>query len=199
MASGTRERIIEAALRLFVERGVAGTPVTAIEAESGLASGSGSFYRHFKDKNELLLAVIEREMERVTTNKAPQLAEAPPAGDRSAGPLAAQLMNDLDFLAELRPMMAILMWERGKHRVLGARVQQAMVERGVDLGIADLLIQSRTPAVKDDLAAAATVMMSAMVGYFLSVEFFGSPPAGVGPEQFTNMLARLLVEPGSPS
>ncbi|GAA1690701.1 TetR/AcrR family transcriptional regulator [Fodinicola feengrottensis] len=194
MAAGTRERIIDAALRLFGERGVAATPVTAIEAAAGLASGSGSFYRHFKDKNELLLAVIEREMARVKKNL-PQLADLPRGDDRSAAPLAAQLMSDLDFLADLRPMMAILMWERGHPSELSTKVRGAMVERGVELGVADLLVQSRTPAVKDDLEAAATVMMYAMVGYFLATDFFGAAAGGVSAERFTTTLARLMVDP----
>jgi hypothetical protein len=42
-------------------------------------------------------------------------------------------------------------------------------------------------------------MMSAVVGYFLTVEYFGQPPAGVGAEQFTGMLARLLIEPPDPA
>jgi AcrR family transcriptional regulator len=193
MAAGTRERIIDAALRLFAERGVAGTPVTAIEAEAGLAAGSGSFYRHFRDRNELLLAVVEREMARVKKTL-PQLADLPDRTDTSARPLASQLMSDLDFLAELRPMMAILMWERGRQQELGDRVRATMVERGVQMGVADLLVQSRTPAVQEDLAAAATVMISAMVGYFLTVDFFGEAPGDVGPERFTTMLARLLVD-----
>src|SRR4051812_40543251 len=61
----TRERIMAVALDLFAERGVQGTPVTAIEAAAGLSPGSGSFYRHFRDRAELLTAVVEQEIARV--------------------------------------------------------------------------------------------------------------------------------------
>jgi AcrR family transcriptional regulator len=194
MAVGTRERIMDVALRLFAEQGVAATPVTAIEAGAGLSAGSGSFYRHFKDKAELLSAVVEREMVRVRKDPAKQVSQSPAHGPPATA-LAAQLRSDLDFLGELRPMMAILLWERGRAPELAARVQQMMVERGVEFGVADLLFQAPAATVKEDPAAAATVMMSAMIGYFLNVEYFGTSPADVGPERFTTMLARLLTDP----
>ncbi|WP_020669853.1 TetR/AcrR family transcriptional regulator [Amycolatopsis nigrescens] len=192
MAKGTRERIVEVAVRLFAERGVASTPVTAIESAAGLSPGSGSFYRHFKDRTELLAAVVERELTRVKKNPAVQVSQAgtqrPPAEA-----LAAQLLADLDFLRELQPLIAILMWERQRAPGVAERVRTLMVERGVELGMADLLFRAPADAVGEDPAAAATVMMSAMVGYFLSVEYFGSAPAEVDGQRFTNTLAKLLT------
>ena len=199
MASHTRERIMDVALQLFAEQGVAATPITAIEARAGLSAGSGSFYRHFKDKAELLAAVVDREMVRVRKDPDAQVSQAPDDVPPVQA-LATQLRADLDFLRELLPMMAVLMWERGRAPNLARRVQETMVEHGVELGIADLLLKAPTAVVKEDPSAAATVMMSAMVGYFLSVEYFGQPPAGVGPEPFTAMLARLLIDPsGEPA
>ena len=48
--SPTRERILDAALDLFVEQGVRGTTISDIERQVGLAAGTGSFYRHFPSK-----------------------------------------------------------------------------------------------------------------------------------------------------
>lgn len=186
---------MDVALQLFAAQGVAATPITAIEAGAGLSPGSGSFYRHFKDKSELLTAVVEREMIRVRKDPDAQVATAPP-GRSPAEALAIQLRADLDFLKELLPLMAILMWERGRELDLARKVQDTMVERGVELGIADLLLKAPAALVKADPAAAATVMMSAVVGYFLSVEYFGEPPAGIEAERFTTMLARLLIDEG---
>jgi AcrR family transcriptional regulator len=184
---------MDAALQLFAEQGVAATPITKIEASAGLSAGSGSFYRHFKDKNELLTAVVEREMGRVKKDPVVQVSAAP-ANLPPAEALAIQLRADLDFLRELLPMMAILLWERGRAPELARRVQETMNERGIELGIADLLLQAPSAPVRADPAAAAMVMMAAMVGYFLNVEYFGSPPADVGPERFTGTLARLMVD-----
>jgi AcrR family transcriptional regulator len=179
VASHTRERIMDVALQLFAEKGVAGTPVTAIEAGAGLSPGSGSFYRHFKDKEELLSAVVDRELVRIKKDPNAQVSAAP--RDRPpAEALAIQLHADLDWLQELLPMMAILMWERGRALNLARRVQETMVERGVELGIADLLFRAPVAAVKEDPAAAATVMMSAVVGYFLTAEYFNAASDQLG-------------------
>jgi AcrR family transcriptional regulator len=193
MGSHTRERIMEAALQLFAEQGVAATPITAIEAAAGLSAGSGSFYRHFKDKGQLLSAVVQREIVRVKKDPAAQVTHAP-ADMPADQALAIQLLADLDFLRDLLPLMAILMWERGRDPMLARQVEAAMVERGVELGIADLMFKAPAAAVREDPAAAATVMMSAMVGYFLNTEYYGRPAADVTPERFTRMLSRLLVQ-----
>jgi AcrR family transcriptional regulator len=57
----TRDRVLDAAFDLFAEVGFAGTTVSEIERRVGLAAGSGSVYRHFPSKDELLPAAIERE------------------------------------------------------------------------------------------------------------------------------------------
>src|SRR5262245_65363759 len=54
----TRERILDAALDLFIERGVDGTTVSDIERAVGLAAGTGSFYRHFRSKDDVLVASV---------------------------------------------------------------------------------------------------------------------------------------------
>jgi len=183
---------MDAALRLFVEQGVAATPVTAIEAASGLSPGSGSFYRHFGNKQDLLTAVVEREMAKARKDPATQVSAARP-GELPADVLARQIRADLDFLRDLEPLMIVLMWERGRAPEVAGRVQEVMVERGIELGVADLLTSVPAAAVADDPAAAAGVMMSAVVGYFLNVHYFGSEPAGVGADRFATTLARLLT------
>jgi len=190
----TRERIMTTALDLFARQGVAATPVTAIEAAAGLSAGSGGFYRHFTGKEQLLDAVVEHELLRVQNTKVPseQVAAAPEGTPRDKA-LAGQLLADLDFLRELGPLIAVLMWERDRAPEIAERVQTTMMDRGIELGIADLLLSSTNPLVVADPAAAATVMQSAMVGYFLSVEYFGAPPAGVDAARFTTTLAALLT------
>ena len=59
----TRERIKEAALPLFADRGLAGTSIAAIETAAGLAPRAGAFYRHFPGKQALF---EELARERIT-------------------------------------------------------------------------------------------------------------------------------------
>jgi AcrR family transcriptional regulator len=60
----TRERLVAEALRLFSAKGFEATSVSEIEAAAGLAAGSGALYRHFKSKNALLDAGIDRQLDR---------------------------------------------------------------------------------------------------------------------------------------
>lgn len=53
----TRERIIEKSATLFLKQGYSNTGITAILEASGIPKGS--FYFHFKSKNELGVAVAE--------------------------------------------------------------------------------------------------------------------------------------------
>lgn len=59
-ANATRQQIVEVADRLFYEHGYGATSFADIAGEVGLSRGN--FYYHFKTKDELLGAVIERRM-----------------------------------------------------------------------------------------------------------------------------------------
>ncbi|MCP9276818.1 TetR/AcrR family transcriptional regulator [Mycolicibacterium arenosum] len=54
----SRERILDAATEIAAERGYEGTSIGAVSANCGLPASS--IYWHFKDKDDLLGAVIER-------------------------------------------------------------------------------------------------------------------------------------------
>ncbi|MGH3562835.1 MAG: TetR/AcrR family transcriptional regulator, partial [Mycobacterium sp.] len=60
----TRERLVTEAMRLFGEQGYRATSVAQIEAAAGLAPGSGALYHHFKSKETLLDAGIDRQLDR---------------------------------------------------------------------------------------------------------------------------------------
>jgi len=54
----SRNRILDAATEIAAERGYEGTSIGAVSAKCGLPASS--IYWHFKDKDDLLAAVIER-------------------------------------------------------------------------------------------------------------------------------------------
>ena len=62
--TSTRERLITEAMRLFSEQGYRATSVAQIEAAVGLAPGSGALYHHFRSKDALLAAGIDRQLDR---------------------------------------------------------------------------------------------------------------------------------------
>src|SRR4051812_36064791 len=59
---GAREAILDAATRVFAERGYRGATVDAILAAAGLSKGA--FYWHFESKEELMRAVLAERVER---------------------------------------------------------------------------------------------------------------------------------------
>ena len=65
MTTSTRDRLIDEAMRLFGEQGYRATSVAQIEAAAGLAPGSGGLYHHFRSKEMLLEAGIDRQLDRM--------------------------------------------------------------------------------------------------------------------------------------
>ncbi len=53
----TRDRLLQAGLKLFTEQGYQKTSIAHIETEAGLAPRAGAFYRHFESKEALLKEV----------------------------------------------------------------------------------------------------------------------------------------------
>ena len=57
----SRQRILDATVEIAGERGYEGTSIAAVSAKCGLSASS--IYWHFKDKDDLIAAVIERSFE----------------------------------------------------------------------------------------------------------------------------------------
>jgi AcrR family transcriptional regulator len=57
----TRDKLFEAAARVFEEQGIGGASVEAIAAAAGFTRGA--FYSNFKSKDELIIAMLEDHVE----------------------------------------------------------------------------------------------------------------------------------------
>jgi AcrR family transcriptional regulator len=191
-APPTRERILDVALKLFAERGFAGTAVTDIEAGAGLSPGSGSFYRHFRSKEDVLDAVVAREIERARADRAvrPSHEASQPL---TAEALAERLVEGFDLLDRMRPLMAILSRDHGRFPDLVRQIRDLLVEGGIEHAASALSPVS--PAAAGAPEAVGSVVQAAQIGYYLSAQFFGTPPGGVDREQFARTLAELVIPP----
>ncbi|MGH3629771.1 MAG: TetR/AcrR family transcriptional regulator [Sciscionella sp.] len=77
----SRDRIIlEAATRLFAERGFAGVGVDALAAESGITGSA--VYRHFSSKDEILATLFDRLMDTLLMRMGDELPDAEEELDR---------------------------------------------------------------------------------------------------------------------
>ena len=65
-AEGKRERILEAAIKVFVAEGFYNAKVSQIAHQAGVADGT--IYLYFKSKDDLLINLFEDRMERVNAN-----------------------------------------------------------------------------------------------------------------------------------
>ena len=101
-APSRREMILEAAAQLFFERGFAATGIDDIGVAVGVTGPA--FYRHFGSKHDLLVALVERAVERLQEAVDRALEEA--AGDHERG---LQLLAEFgaDACVEDGPLTAI--------------------------------------------------------------------------------------------
>ena len=79
----TRDRLLDEAMRLFGERGYEATSVAEIERSAGLTPGAGGLFHHFRTKEAVLRAGIDRHLARLEAVR--QIRGAiPPLGDPRA-------------------------------------------------------------------------------------------------------------------
>ena len=93
----SRERILDAATEIAAERGYEGTSIALVSAKCGLPASS--IYWHFKNKDDLIAAVIERSF--AGWLKAWQVPGEGTARDRLVGlamQIAKALLDSPDFI-----------------------------------------------------------------------------------------------------
>ncbi len=171
MPSTTRDRILDAALELIQQQGFGGTTVTDIEELAGLSPGSGSFYRHFRSKEEVFREVFERELaRRSSAGRSSSAARSPTP--RSPDALTVQ---QLEYLTQVRPLMNLLAREHGRFPDLTRRIRSLLVDQGIAEEAEHLARDLPSGAYHDDPHALLAVVVSALTGYELSRGFFGRP------------------------
>src|SRR5271170_242410 len=102
----TRDKLFEAAARVFEEQGIGGVSIEAIAAAAGFSRGA--FYSNFKSKDELIIAMIEDHVERsirrnldllATHNKLADYIDALKSMDRSRqDPLARSPLLHMEMI-----------------------------------------------------------------------------------------------------
>ena len=87
-APSSRERILDAAVRVMRERGLANTTTKLIAAQAGLSEAM--LYKHFADKQQLFLSVLRERTPRARF-------EADAGGESLAAGLAALVADLMTF------------------------------------------------------------------------------------------------------
>jgi AcrR family transcriptional regulator len=177
----TREVLIDVALALFATDGYRGTTIRKIEEAAGLTPGAGGLYRHFKSKEELLLAAVER----YRADVAAFLARAPEVmrlGDvRSELLVAAKLSRE--FNERNDALLRVLILEQAAIPTQAQRHFQDAWEAAYRL-YARWLAERLGPATAVDVEAAAIQLFGSLAQYQVQMETFTHPPLDVDQDRF---------------
>jgi AcrR family transcriptional regulator len=190
-AATTRERILACALHSFARRGVSATSVVDIEEAAGLSPGSGGFYRHFRNKDDVLHAAVEAEIDRIRRAGEHHLDLT---DDDPRVELTRRLTRQLDDLALLDDLMLLLARDTEMVADLIPQIFEVMAQHGVNLDTEVLTRYMAAGAIPErDPDVLAAVLLSGALGYALARVFFGSPLGDVPAETFAATLADLVV------
>ena len=187
----TRNRLISAAIRLFAERGYAGTTVGQIEAEAGLAPRSGALYQYFGSKRELLDAAVERHVADI--DEMQSAADLLPLGDvRCELTLIARW--NLQDLRRRGDLYRFLRKEGDRFPELVERVYEHISERPLRRIADDLRGYFREAGVEEpDCEALVAVLVQSMSAYRAHEATFGKPPLDVDEERFVSTWVEVCL------
>src|SRR3954471_10999862 len=106
LAARRREEILDAAARLFAERGYSETDTQVLAEKLGV--GKGTLYRYFPSKRDLFLAAADRVMRRLRQRVDERLADIQEPFER----IAVGIRTFLEFCAEHPEYVELLVQER---------------------------------------------------------------------------------------
>jgi AcrR family transcriptional regulator len=190
--ASTPERILDAAINLFAERGYRGTSIGEIERAAGLAPRSGALYQHFKGKEDVLEKAIERQLAAV--DDLGSALEMLPLGDLRAELTLMARWN----LASLdrRAQLARFVHREGDR--LPAPLRRKLYDRLVERPYSQVVAWLRgriqnADAREPDLHALALIMVEPMSSYRSLRQLFGRIPGEVDDERFVDTWVEVCL------
>lgn len=190
MSNSTRERIIDEAMHLFSERGYAATSVARIEAAAGLTAGAGGLYHHFKSKEAVLAAGIERQLSRLDALRDIRRVLTPLGDLRSELILIARyILAELDSESELLRILATE--ARSRPKLLTKAVDQLVNStfHGFAAWIAE---RAERPVPEASPTTIATLGLGSLLSSRLLRDVFGVP-SPVDDEALVDGWVRLMM------
>jgi AcrR family transcriptional regulator len=186
----TRERLVIEAMRLFSAKGFDATSVSQIEAAAGLAPGSGALYHHFKSKEALLDAGIDRQLDR---RRAMQDIRALFAG---LGDLHAELTVLGRYLLtvvdeEIQLLQIAARTAAGRSARLDT-AYAALVE-GLNAELADWIAAWAPTLTREDCAVLAALGVNGILGTRFATNLFHQPATQFSDDRYLTEWTQLLA------
>jgi AcrR family transcriptional regulator len=188
--ASTRDRIVDEAMRLFSQHGYASTSVARIEAAAGLTAGAGGLYHHFKSKEAVLAAGIERHLARLDALRDIRRLLTP-LGDLKAELtlIGRYILAELDSEAQL---LRILVSEaRSRPELLTAAVDQ-LVNSSLE-GFAGWIAERSGPS---PAGASPTTLATLGLGSLLSNRLLRDVigvPSAIDDEELVGAWVQLML------
>ncbi len=182
-----RGRLLECAARLFREKGYSRTTVRDIAAEVGILSGS--IFHHFKNKDEILYAVMHEVV--LYMNSCLQQAVAQ-AGAEPRDRLRALIRTELAFIHAIRPdASAVLVYE---WRALSAERQAEIL--AIRQAYEELWLAEIGQAQRDGLTAVEPSVLRQLLHGAISWSTYWYKPSGeLSLEQLVERVLLLALTP----
>ncbi|MDQ8705411.1 TetR/AcrR family transcriptional regulator [Streptomyces sp. LHD-70] len=165
----SRQRILDATVEIAGERGYEGTSIAAVSSKCGLPASS--IYWHFKDKDDLIAAVIERSFEAWLLAVQLPGEEAGSPRERvtaMAAGIAKSLVEAPDFL-RLGLMLAL---ERRPAEPRG-RTVFLQVRETARAKVIEVIEELKPGLDADEVQALATYAVAGADGLFVQREILG--------------------------
>jgi AcrR family transcriptional regulator len=181
--TSTPQRILDAAMRLFAERGYRGTSVGEIERAAGLAPRSGALYQHFEGKEDVLEKAIERQLEAI--DDLGSALEMLPLGNLRAE-LTLMARWNLASLDRRRDL-ALFVHREGDRlpEALREKLYERLVGRPYEQVVGWLRDRVKESGAREpDLHALALIIVEPMSSYRSIGWVFGRVPGKVDDERF---------------
>ena len=179
----TRNLLIETALALFAAEGVRATTVRKIERAAGLSPGAGGMYRHFRSKDELLLAAVETYYREVLAfvETLPGMLELDDL--RAELRLAASLFKEFnerhDALVRVMLLDGLDIPEQARTRM------EESWEQGYAL-YADWLRRRLGPQTRLDIEATSIQLFGSLANFHAQHKTFARAPMNVNNDRFVD-------------
>jgi AcrR family transcriptional regulator len=190
----TRQRLLDAGMRLFAERGFSGTSVADIEEAVGLQPRRGGLYKHFASKHDLLESAVRRHLDDARS-LAQSVGSLDAEGAASSEADSRSLLTSLGrvFLAEMDRLEALTRLLEHDAARLG-QLTDAVKAEAVDLSYrtATRLVEQVVPAITD-AEATAVVMLGSLVAFRRTMWTFGSPPLAIDDDRFIEAWASATL------
>jgi AcrR family transcriptional regulator len=185
----SRDRLLDAALALFAQRGYAATSTAEIQKATGMSPGSGALYRHFRSKSELLRAALRRGLDRMRNSQAWQEANTPADRLEALNRVAEAAQQAITENADLVRLM--LHEPNAAPDLVDELWVHNMAFACTTMGHALRATANETGAEIEDPEAISAVLLAGLSYMPVMQVLLGRQPGGVDPERFKDAWLRL--------